>query len=245
SNGKAICPRCLTEVGGNALNLIARHLNKKICDDAKIKLDKSKSKQLGLARYLAPKAPHVPSTVAAPRALPLQSTSAAEISSHLLSSSFTRPVIGEKSIAGPGSEYLSAHLPKFLRKLQNLVGRLPDSIPEGTLNVGLGIYGGKPENRVTDVNLSSDDLWEEIVNPLLHQVFWNKPVENIIPLISRGEYGMDGFITFVTYFVSRGISELLFHQQISMLENAITAMLVHSNIPGEHELTMSLQTSRK
>ncbi|KAJ7590021.1 hypothetical protein C8J56DRAFT_1163738 [Mycena floridula] len=34
SSGKAICPRCLNEVGGNALNLIARHLNKKICDDA-------------------------------------------------------------------------------------------------------------------------------------------------------------------------------------------------------------------
>ncbi|KAJ7586967.1 hypothetical protein C8J56DRAFT_1051260 [Mycena floridula] len=114
-----------------------------------------------------------------------------------------------------------SHLPKFLHNLASLVSRLPDTVPQAVASDALAAFGGLPLGTET-----ADELWEETVNRMLHRVCQGTCVDKIQSIIRRGENGMGGFLAFVAHVTGvRGISEVLFHEQVNVLTQAITSIL--------------------
>lgn len=78
----------------------------------------------------------------------------------------------------------------------------------------------KPPELYDNPNLSVDELWEEVLNPLLHNVFgWG---DSELRVWGVGQQRLNGFRQFVEYFVrERGLSDSLFESRIARLTNAL------------------------
>ena len=212
-----ICPACGEKKNlgpGGATNLIKVHLGSKICQNAQKKRDRDKTHQSSITNFLRKKPTLVPITTSAP--LPILAST-----SHLGTNS---------GIVKPPSQS-STHVtpvPAFLSSLNALITQLPESIPEATNNDVIAIaFGGPPANRLFGelVDASTDVLWEELVNPQLHSVFWNCTDSDLKRLVCRGEMGVEAFSKFVTFFVGeKRLAEALFGEQVHRLTNVIRSM---------------------
>lgn len=218
----AICPACKQKrklgsgstIGG-IKNILRRHVGSKECIDAKTRQDRSaKLTQSSLLSFTKPKPIFIPSTVSAPHPI-IQSTS-------LQSRTDTSDTVEQ-----PQTIPSSMSCPEFLLEIKKLVQLLPDTVLDGLESDILAIYSGDPEAMVGSDLKSSDDIWEQVVSRKLHQVFLGKTEEEIVAVIRRGPFGVDGFITFATYFTQvRELNEAYFHEQTKALTKAIQQMYV-------------------
>ncbi len=111
-----------------------------------------------------------------------------------------------------------------LRRLQSLILLLPDNVPMAGPDDLLAVFSGNPESIHDDPSVATQDLWEEILNQKMH-IFFGKTDTNLESLIQWGQYGIEGFVNFVTYFVEkRGVNPVLFDSQVQGFTKAIGMM---------------------
>lgn len=114
----------------------------------------------------------------------------------------------------PVSDATSPSTPAFLSKLRSLITALPSSVPIATADGPLASFAADPAS-FDDPSLASEDLWEEVLNTTMKAgLGWGTEL-NAGGLIQRGEWGMDGLLRFVEYFVTtRGVPVGLFEGKL-------------------------------
>lgn len=221
------CPDCGTRVHCGIIglaNLEKRHRGTKTCIEAKAKHDKEATKKKNgslLTFFGRPKASAVPSII--PTSVPVHSHRMAAtlgIGVHL-DNDAASSVLEVTEIMGSAS---GASVSRFLNKLQRLIKNIPVDIPEAGDNDKLAIFGGNPKDFDND-GLDPDDLWEEVLNPLLKSSLGWGSEGNMEEIICRGRRGAEGLAMFVEYFVEkRGVSESLFEGKLSYLLSCLEKM---------------------
>lgn len=129
----------------------------------------------------------------------------------------------------PGPEVLEPEpiISNFLENFQNMIKRLPGSIPEASEYDKLAIFSGNPAIH-DNPSLKGDELWE-VVNPLLKEVLGWGMEGDMDDIIRRGKNGLDGLANFVKHFVvKRGVSLGLFEGKLSYLLSKIEEKCVIS-----------------
>ena len=105
----------------------------------------------------------------------------------------------------------------LLRDLEVAVNRIPNDILSATPEHRLSVFAVDPCTCVAE---PGEDDWF-ILNPMMKSAFgWGETemVAAIPQLLNRGEYGLDGFIRFMTFFVSeRGLQGALFETKVKAL----------------------------
>jgi hypothetical protein len=228
AEGYAICPDCDSRVNCGTIglaNLEKRHRGKKVCKTAQEKRDKvKKSKDRTILSFLKPKAAIIPSTVSSQ--VPVHSYKLALQS--VTDTSLIGPTISTTS-GPPQREAVSLKvLPvsgptfsNFIKKLQNLVKDLPESIPEASEFDRLAVFGGMPM-EFDDPALDVDELWETTLNNVLKSTLGWGTEGNMGEVVRRGKWGLDGLVNFAKYFVEeRGVSIELFEGKLSNLVKAL------------------------
>jgi hypothetical protein len=110
--------------------------------------------------------------------------------------------------------------PTFATEFASLVASLPSSIPEGQDGEPLAVFGGDPSVYMIP-GVLKDDIWEEVVNPMLDRTLGGRRDDQWEPVIRRGGKGLGGFCEFVLFFIERGIGGILFAPRIDSLTQAI------------------------
>ncbi|KAG6886090.1 hypothetical protein C0992_004688, partial [Termitomyces sp. T32_za158] len=201
-NGMAECPDCGTIVHCSKVgiaNLEKCHRNSEACKKAAARRDKnSQKKSTSILDYLRPKAVKVPSLAPTPIVLGLSSANSVELS------------LQHERL------HKSADI-SFLIRLQSLVSHLPESISEASPNDALADFSHDPAHSV-DPGMNGEDIWELMLNPMLKNHFgWGKTMD-MTNVIRQGPLGMDGFISFIQYFVTqRGVPVALVEQKLEHL----------------------------
>ena len=77
---------------------------------------------------------------------------------------------------------------KLLEKFWTGIECLLPTVPEATDEDSLAVFANKPLP-----NEDQEVLWQDVVNPALHWVFWGKSVEEMATLVQRGPKGLAGF----------------------------------------------------
>ncbi|KAG6823943.1 hypothetical protein H0H92_008516 [Tricholoma furcatifolium] len=212
ASGYVICPDC----GGNIncgkvgiANLETRHRGSKACREAaqKRNRDQKQPKNATILSYLKKRPTPVPSTVK-PAQLLLASTSV----TFKTNSTKSRPLISSK------------HEAQVVSKLRDLIVRLPPTIPEGSPVDDLAIFGKDPA-AFDIIEMSSEDLWESMMNPTLKSVLgWGHDLD-LTKIVKRGPLGMDGFLTLVKYFVdTRNVAESLVEGKLTHLMETLECL---------------------
>jgi hypothetical protein len=115
---------------------------------------------------------------------------------------------------------------KFIKKFEEIVKSLPESVPIGSRNDKLAAFNIEPA-LLDDPETDANDLWEVVINGFLKEhLGWGKQVD-MVELIRRGEQGMDGVLRFAKYFIEkRGVSVDLFEGKLSHLLGAAESLCV-------------------
>ena len=118
---------------------------------------------------------------------------------------------------------------KLLHDLQAGVERIPVNKLEAAPNHRLSAFSMDPSSCIGQGN----DDWEDILNPMMKGAFgWGEDAmcEAVKGMLYRGQFGLDGFIQFLRFFVmSRGLKG-------AMVESKIKALL------GELEIQYAVRT---
>jgi hypothetical protein len=101
-----------------------------------------------------------------------------------------------------------------------LVGSLPATIPEGKDGDALAVFGGDPSVHLV-LGMRNDELWEDVINPMLDRVFSGRHRDNWEEVVRRGEKGLGGFCAFVSFWIRKGVESILFEPRIENLTEAI------------------------
>jgi hypothetical protein len=139
----------------------------------------------------------IPPTISAP--LKIQATTAA---------SSARDTVEHKGPSQPPT-------PPFLIDFQALVASLPTTVPYGTHDDRLAAFSGDPE-RLVD-GRSNEELWEDVVNPLLDRTLSGIQEDKEGELIRRGTMGLDGFCAFVGFWIGKGLDPVLFIPRVERI----------------------------
>jgi hypothetical protein len=112
------------------------------------------------------------------------------------------------------------HSPVAVQALQTLyesMQRIPADTPLAGQDHRLANFAGDPQACV-DPEL---DDWADILSPMFKRSFgWGveENRENVMGMLQRGEYGLDGFLRFLRYFVNhRGLAVAMFESKVEML----------------------------
>ncbi|KAJ7142003.1 hypothetical protein C8R46DRAFT_920645, partial [Mycena filopes] len=210
----AICPDCEERVHcgpPGVQNMLKNHSNKGPClaTQAAKKPGKKPLKNGQISNWLRPKAPSVPSTVAAPPLI-----HPATIPSH-------QTLAPLASAPAPPSTPMS-NLPRsLLEQLQAAIDILPVTVPEATEDDTLAAFGRDPSQHI-DSEIPAVEIYEHL-NPLFHTALgWNLTVEATAQVLRRGRWGLDGVLRFMQYFVhQRGVREQDFAAKIGQILDAI------------------------
>ena len=118
----------------------------------------------------------------------------------------------------------SAYDVPLLTRLQDLILRLPGSVPEATENDHLAVFGQDPRH-FDDPEADGEGLWEEVINRVLKDALsWGMERE-MSTIIRRGRNGMGGLHAFVEYFVrQRGVDPALFEGKLERLMKEMERM---------------------
>ena len=65
--------------------------------------------------------------------------------------------------------------------------------------------------------VSKDDIWEEMVNPMLDHTFGGLRDDQWEPVIRRGDIELGGFCAFMMFFIERQVEGALFTPRIENL----------------------------
>jgi hypothetical protein len=86
--------------------------------------------------------------------------------------------------------------------------------------------------------MSADDLWEEVLNPMMKRhLGWGEEISGT-DLVQKGHLGLAGILNFMEYFVlKRGISASLFKGKLAHLMDRVDKMYVTIILLHEIELS--------
>lgn len=105
----------------------------------------------------------------------------------------------------------------LLRDLEAAVNRIPSDTPSTTPEHRLSIFAVDPRTCIAE---PGEDDWF-ILNQMMKSAFgWGETeMAMVVPqLLNHGEHGLDGFIRFMTFFVSeRGLQGALFETKVEAL----------------------------
>jgi hypothetical protein len=117
----------------------------------------------------------------------------------------------------------------LLSKLREGIERIPTTNPAATTEHRLYEFGGDPSKCIQPGNWELD--WEDLLNPMMKRAFgWGDEEVNISAreMLHRGQYGLDGFIKFVDYFVTRrGLMGGLIESKTTAILKALESACVH------------------
>ncbi|TFK70650.1 hypothetical protein BDN72DRAFT_939867 [Pluteus cervinus] len=208
AGGRAKCPECgdMRKCGTAGLqNMIKNHVGSDKCKLIKEKREKEekgkkwKKEDGSILTFMKAKVPLNPSTVK--DSLPVKAL--------------------QLGPGGGGNSSTPAEPApvSVVERLRFLTAKLPDHIPEAAEDDSLAILSRDPM-EYDDLSVDRDDLWEEVLNPLLKRILgWGEEgdTEN---LIRRGEKGMGALLRFVEYFIfTRGVDAALFEGKLSYMMN--------------------------
>jgi hypothetical protein len=135
-------------------------------------------------------------------------------------------------LAGPDEHHFPADNPtqsvkacrrgvSLLQDLAAAVNRIPSGTPTATPEHRLSVFAVDPHSCVAEPGEDSEDDDWAIVNQMMNSGFgWGETeMAAVIPqLLNRGNYGLDGFIRFMTFFVrERGLQGALFETKVEAL----------------------------
>lgn len=197
-------------------NLEVRHRQSEACKKARNKLDKeAKTKKNGsLFTFFGkqPKAIPIPSIV----------RPSAPVCGHNLPNAAvlapSPPKVAVDQRPEPATEPI---VNSFIANLQNLIDKLPASVPEASDYNKLAVFAGNPA-EYDNLSLSPDELWEETLNGLFKSALGWGTEGNMDEVIRRGRKGLDGLANFVKHFVvKREVSAGLFEGKLEYLMSKI------------------------
>lgn len=102
-------------------------------------------------------------------------------------------------------------------QLVNASSRLPDTVPIAVESDPIARFRGSPNDLVPD----GEDAWEYLDVVLNNFIGYGMSVEEVIPLIRRGEFGMNGLCNWLNECVtSLGVPEVLLEGKLKRLLDA-------------------------
>jgi len=162
--------------------------------------------------FLKPKAAAVPSTLSSPALIHSSQQLAPESPS--LTTALQEPVTLKPHL-------VSRPINDFINKLRNLVNNLPETVPEALESDMLAVFGRNPK-EFDHPTLDADELWETTLNNVLKSTLGWGMEGDMSEIVRRGQWGLDGLVKFVTYFVeNRGVSQALFEGKLLNLMTAL------------------------
>lgn len=235
AEGYGTCPACKKKIQcgpGGFTNLEKRHLGTQACRDYKAQQDRSKMKNTSILSFYKKATPiskvKVPATTEAPTriggiqgavaALHVQPQSASHANGDTNTTS--KPSL---SIPG-GADSAPGAVQDLAAKLQELISNLPPTPRTGSDPDPLAIFTVDPQ-RVDNLQIPSDDLWEELLNGMFKDALgWGTSL-NVANVVENGRAGLDGLVSFVKYFVrKRGVSEQLIEGKLTHLMDGLKVL---------------------
>jgi hypothetical protein len=195
------------------MNLVKGHLGRKTCSDQKTqkdKIDKINRTSTKLTTFFGKvkeKATLIPSTVSP--ALTINSATAPE------------PGPSNPLFTPPPNASNIEPMPLFMVQFNSVAASLPPTIPLAEDGDVLAKFS-HPSELLVGEGTSVDDLWEEVVNPLLHYISWAMSDDELRAIIRRGVKGVDGFGSFVMFWIGKGISASLFESRVERITQIMT-----------------------
>jgi hypothetical protein len=129
------------------------------------------------------------------------------------------------STQGPSNAApISAGIPStespLLQRLHFIHQNLAQDVLEATEDDVLARFSEDPAS-FDNPEVGSEELWEEVLNPVMKSILgWGDELDTA-SLVQRGEKGMLGIYRFVKYFtLQRGVDESLFEGKLSKLLDA-------------------------
>jgi hypothetical protein len=112
----------------------------------------------------------------------------------------------------------------LITRLRALAASLPTSVPIGTDNDEFACFAVDPTTMVQPGN----DPWEDVVNPTYDRVIgFGRSALDIVGLIRRGQYGMEGFCNWSEACIERlDISPSLLEGRLGKVMQAMINMYV-------------------
>jgi len=217
--GRAECPDCgqRIKLGPSGLqNLKIRHMGSETCKAAKSKRDKNRTKKKDgslFAFFKQPKPALNPPTL---KASPLiHPTLEAQLNLGIPEALNATAAPPESPASAP-----AAAEGALLQRLHFISQNLANDVLEATENDVLALFGEDPAS-FDSPDINSEDLWEEILNPVMKGILgWGDEVD-AASVVRRGERGMSALFRFVRYFIlQRGVDERLFEGKLSKLLDA-------------------------
>ncbi|KAJ6623827.1 hypothetical protein B0H10DRAFT_2213199 [Mycena sp. CBHHK59/15] len=228
--GQATCPKCgaMLKYGtAGIINLVKRHLDSPKCLAAVAKKDKQPRQNGSLKNFFKKATPlaRIFSTVRAPSPIRGE-VPAAEFHSELASTSAQPSVHGPISLAAP------SRAARLLDQLRTSVQLLPSTVPTADINNPLAVFSGIPSQYVSE-HAPAIALWEELA-PLFHKAFgYGEGHDSRVRLIERGNFGLDGALRFLDYFVrERFLEGGQVELKIEQLIEAVQSVNSSSRSPG-------------
>uniref|UniRef100_A0A0W0GDT9 Uncharacterized protein n=1 Tax=Moniliophthora roreri TaxID=221103 RepID=A0A0W0GDT9_MONRR len=122
----------------------------------------------------------------------------------------------------PSPPAIQAAMPlSSLTKLEHALEHIPiaSNIP---LDNALFPFTLLPASHIPDKTASPDEIYEEVVNPILHWVFLTKNRQELADMVHIGQQGVAGFCEFVRYFMeTMNVDWRLFEERLERLNDAV------------------------
>jgi hypothetical protein len=127
------------------------------------------------------------------------------------------PPSPSKTKEDPTSHVGQPKEPDSLEKLLLLSQTLPTPIPEAGPEDILAAFMTDPSSNVAP-GTSSDQVWEEVINPLLHRLFWQADDDELASRVRRGTSGISALYWWINICVQKlGIPMALFEERIDRM----------------------------
>lgn len=138
----------------------------------------------------------------------------------------TNPRGGETETCVIASELFS--------RLQMAVERIPSDKPFVTVEHQLNEFSNDPSTLLQG---PTDDDWEEVLNPMMKRAFgWGDHVMRAAAkdMLHRGQYGLDGFLAFIHYFIMwRGLKGGLIESRVMVILEELEKSYMRPQFPEQ------------
>ncbi|KAH9036309.1 hypothetical protein EDB85DRAFT_2209149 [Lactarius pseudohatsudake] len=197
---------------------------RKLTDASGPRSNKPEKANQVLESFFKPRAPLNPSTISAPPPICLGESFIQTPERHIEPSAYDSPQGLTKQASMPQGQLAGTQLPKqhaldkkavsLLWDLEAAVKQIPCDVPSATPEHRLGIFAVDPCTCVAE---PGEDDWF-VLNQMMKLSFgWGEgEIAVIVPqLLNRGPHGLDGFISFMMFFVQeRGLQGALFETKV-------------------------------
>lgn len=106
---------------------------------------------------------------------------------------------------------------RLLKDLEAAINRIPSDVPRATSEDCLSVFAMDPRACIAE---SEEEDWP-VLNGMLKSSFgWGETeMAAAIPqMLKRGEYGLDGFVSFMRFYVEeRGLQGVMFEMKVEAL----------------------------